>query len=123
LSDLTAVALGLATGSRTFLAPALLTRNAVVGGLALGELIADKQPDMTARTDARGLMSRTVSAALTGRQAGGARGSLIAVAVALPTAFAASRLRVRLGAGAAGYVEDALAFTIAASVARALSSR
>ena len=116
MSDLTAVALGVATGSRTFLAPAVLTRNTLVAGFALGELIADKQPDMEARTETRGLISRVVSAALTGRQAGGTRGSLIAVAVAIPTAFVATRLRTRTGVGAA-YLEDALALALALTAA------
>ena len=118
MSDLAAVALGVATGARTFVAPAVLTRNPLLAGLALGELIADKQPDMERRTAARGLSSRIVSAALTGRQAGGTRGSLIAVAVAIPTAFAGTRLRTRSGAGLA-YVEDALAIALALTAASA----
>ena len=118
MSDLAAVALGVATGSRTFIAPAVLTRNPLVMGLALGELIADKQPDIGPRTSARGLSFRIVSAALTGRQLGGTRGSLIAVATAVPTAFAATRLRTRTGAGAA-YVEDALAIAFALTAASA----
>ena len=128
--EVAAIGLGLATGACSFIAPAVLASTPVlfndagrfiVWGAAVGELIADKQPDLGRRTARRGLTLRTLSAARCGYAAAGTWGGALAVAVALPVAFAASAFRRRVSATRCdGYVEDALAIAVATLAAQRL---
>ena len=122
---ITAAALGAVSGSRSMLAPALVTRavrasplTAILVLLAGGEMAADKLPGIPARTDALPLFGRMVSGAVVGAAMGGRRhrvgGALTGAAGAVAAAYALVAVR-RVAAArqvpnaVAGAIEDALA--------------
>jgi hypothetical protein len=129
--DIAAIGLGLATGARSFIAPAMLATTPlllndaarfIVWGAATGELIADKQSDMGPRTARRGLTLRLLSAGRCGYASAGPCGCALAIAVALPVACCASLVRRRENASRwDGYVEDALAIAVAALAAHSIN--
>jgi uncharacterized membrane protein len=116
---LRAAGLGAVAGLRTFSAPALLSRQmsrsdrnegvtsilgspnvtAVLGVLAVGEIVADKMPWMPNRTDPLGLIARAGSGALVGATICRAKGrstvagALFGATAAIAAAFAGYHLR------------------------------
>lgn len=105
-----------AQGAGPFPAPARF----IAWGAAAGEIIADKQPGMGSRWARRGLTLRLGSCLLAGHELAGVRGAAVCASVALTTAYAASRLRVRVPAGArariaSGAVEDVLSYALVAA--------
>jgi uncharacterized membrane protein len=117
-------ALGVMSGSRSLLAPALLARELsspmafILSLLALGELVADKLPVTPARTDPLGLSARLVSGAIVGASICKRRDriacAMTAAAGALVGSYAlvaARRLAAsqRIPNALAGACEDALA--------------
>jgi hypothetical protein len=129
-----AFALGLGGGMRTF-APAVALavngRGPLAGRLrfiafAAGalELVADKNPRMPSRWEPRGMSGRVAVSATGGSVLAGGRGAAIAAIAAVGSAFAGSRLRVKVqGRGrqlASAAAEDALSYTLALSAAASL---
>lgn len=133
---LAAVCLGLVTGARTFLAPALLSGyallfapDAVIGPfewlgewwafvplatLALLELWGDKLPRTPSRTQTGGVLARLISGSVTGAAVGGIPTAIAGIAGAAAGAYGCAALRAvlsqRLGSDMRGaLVEDALA--------------
>jgi uncharacterized membrane protein len=123
-----ALLLGLATGLRTFSAPAALAlrarrltppRRAVLLAAA-GELVADKLPAMPSRLARRGLTGRLVSSALSGRLVAGPSGATAAAGAALAGALAGHAVRARRPGLVTALCEDAVAIALAsAGAARA----
>jgi uncharacterized membrane protein len=130
---LSALALGLVAGLRTFTAPAavFLARGGIAGivlaCVALGELIADKLPKIPARTSPPALIARIVSGGFVGwyfisSSDGGSAilGAGLGVVGALIGAFGGVRVRRfaidRIGAIPAALCEDAIAIGLAAFV-------
>ncbi len=123
-----ALLLGLASGLRTFSAPAALAlrarrlnrpRRAVLLA-AGGELVADKLPAMPSRLARRGLTGRLIAGALCGRRVAGPSGAAAAAAGALAAAVTGHAVRARRPGIATAMGEDALAFALAsAGAARA----
>lgn len=125
------VALGAATGMRSFSGPAALAMGYcggpvawVAGALAAGEMAADKTAMIGDRTDPAPLAGRALMGALVGgvlaRRAGerAAGGALLGAGVAVVAAHLASRLRRRMPGHAAALAEDALVTAICAAVLR-----
>jgi uncharacterized membrane protein len=130
---LSALALGVVAGLRTFTAPAavFLARGGVAGivlaFVALGELIADKLPTMPSRTSPPALTARIVSGGFVGwyfLSSSDGRPAILGAGVgvvgALIGAFGGVRVRRfaidRIGAIPAALCEDAIAIGIAAFV-------
>ena len=127
MSSLRAAALlGLGGGLRSF-APtvALATRGQgplagpgrfIAFGAGVGELIADKQPDMTSRLSPRGLTLRLAFSSIGGRELGGPEGAALAAGAAIATAVAGARLREmvhgRQAQLVAAVAEDALSYAL-----------
>jgi uncharacterized membrane protein len=129
-----ALAMGLGGGLRAF-APAVALavhgRRPLAGrarfiAFAAGaaELIADKNPRAPNRWSPRGMSLRLVFSAAAGREFGGGRGAAIAVAAALGSAFAGSRLRVMVKGRnrqlAAAAAEDALSYSLVLTASSSL---
>lgn len=124
------VALGAATGMRSFSGPAALAiRHGgpiawVAAAMAAGEMAADKMPSMGNRTDAAPLAARALMGALVGglvaRRAGQpvAGGALLGAGVAVAAAHVAFRLRARVPGHAAALTEDAIVTAICAAACR-----
>lgn len=128
--------LGLLSGSRSWLAPAMLASAQVPGPvvtamqvLAAGEMLADKHPRMPARTDPMPLAGRIISGAFTAAShAAPNRRAQVAIAGAIGgycgtwLFFHLRRaIAARVGPGvAAGVIEDAIAIGIGNSLARRL---
>lgn len=124
------VALGTATGMRSFSGPAALATAHggpvvwVAGAMAAGEMAADKMPWMGNRTDTAPLAGRALMGALVGgvlaRRAGGRAtgGALLGAAVAVAAAHLAFRLRRRVPGHTVAVAEDAIVMGICALVAR-----
>ena len=116
-----ALLLGLATGLRTFSAPAALalrsrrlnTPRRVVLLAAAVELVADKLPTMPSRLGRRGLTGRVLSSAVCGRLVAGRDGAARGVAAALLGAFAGNAMRQRARGALPAYCEDAAAIALA----------
>ncbi|MGO9898339.1 MAG: hypothetical protein ACLP0J_01290 [Solirubrobacteraceae bacterium] len=133
-SDLIAAALlGLGGGLRSFAPPVALAardRGPLAGparfiafGAAAGELIADKQPQMGSRWAPRGLTLRLGFSSTGGRELGGWQGAGVAASAALFSAFAGSRLRVKVRGRPAPFaaaVEDALSYGLVLAAVRDL---
>jgi uncharacterized membrane protein len=129
---LSAFALGLVAGLRTFTAPAavFLARGGVLGIVlavaALGELICDKLPQIPSRTSPPALIARIVSGAIVGFLIVGTGGGLavagavVGIAGALAGAFGGRAARVaaiaRIGPIPAALIEDVIAVGLAAFV-------
>ncbi len=124
-----AAVLGTVTGARTFLAPAALALRGRLGtaakfalpALAAGELVGDKLPIAPPRSQGPGLVGRVVSAALSGRVSGGARGARVGAAFALAATYPSQALRAQIVKRtpipdiACAVPEDLLAATLAAA--------
>jgi hypothetical protein len=134
-SDLIAAGLlGLGGGLRSFAPPVALAlhgRGPLAGparfiafGAAAGELIADKQPQMSSRWSPRGLSLRLGFSSTGGRELGGWAGAGLAAAAALASAFAGSHLRVKAHGRpaqlAAATAEDALSYALVLTAVRNL---
>lgn len=133
-SDLIAAALlGFGGGLRSFAPPVALAirdRGPLAGparfiafGAAVGELIADKQPKMGSRWALRGLTLRLGFSSTGGRELGGWQGAGVAASAALVSAFAGSRLRVKVRGRPAEFaaaVEDALSYGLVLAAVRNL---
>jgi uncharacterized membrane protein len=100
-----AAALGIATGARTFLAPAALALRGrlgtaarfVVPALAAGELVGDKLPSAPPRIQGPGLVGRVLAGAFSGRVAGGnLRGAGVGATFALASAYPSQLLRTQI---------------------------
>lgn len=122
------VGLGIASAMRSCVCPAAVSARGIAGkrlrfavfAAAVGEMVADKQPGMAARTDPRGWGVRVAGAAATGAVVAGRRGALSAALVAAVATPACMRLRAaatrRSGSLLApAFAEDALAITLAAA--------
>lgn len=98
--------------------------------MGLGELLGDKMRSAPDRTVALGLMARTASAAIAGAglapEGREATGSALAVAAALPMAYATLAVRKRamahIGQTRSGWIEDGLVVSLGAAVV-ALATR
>src|SRR6478735_603305 len=113
---------------RSFTVPAALSARGillggpfrfVLGGAAIGEWIADAQPEMPPRTAARGLTLRIAGSAAGGHALGGPRGAAVTVPLAVATAYAGAATRVALTERFGnrllwGALEDGLAVALAA---------
>ena len=127
--------MGVLSGSRSMLAPAMLASSRVVPSaaasaiklLAAGEMVADKHPRMPARTDALPMAGRMMTGAFTAAShATGDRRLPMAIAGAvggLCGTWLFFHLRraiiARVGPGvAAGLVEDAIAVAAGVALAR-----
>jgi hypothetical protein len=133
-SDLIASGLlGLGGGLRSFAPPVALAirgRGPLAGparfiafGAAAGELIADKQPQMGSRWAPRGLTLRLGLSSTGGRELGGRQGAGVAASAALVSAFAGSRLRVKVQGRPALFAaaaEDALSYGLVLAAVRNL---
>jgi uncharacterized membrane protein len=129
-----ALAIGLGGGLRSFAPAVALTvhdRGPFAGrlrfiafGAAAGELIADKVPSMPSRWSPRGMSARLAFSAAGGRVLGGGPGAVIAATAAVGSAFAGSRLRVKVpGRGrqlATAVAEDALSYSLALAATSSL---
>jgi uncharacterized membrane protein len=99
-----AAVLGGVTGARTFLAPAALALRGRLGKvakytvpvLAAGEIVGDKLPMAPPRIEGPGLVGRVVSAAISGRVSGGARGARVGAAFALAATYPSQALRAQI---------------------------
>jgi uncharacterized membrane protein len=127
-----AFALGLVAGLRTFTAPAALflarggILGIVLGVAALGELIGDKLPQIPSRTSPPALIARIVSGAIVGFLIVGTGGGLAVtgavagVAGSLVGAFVGRAARMaaiaRIGPIPAALIEDVIAVGLAALV-------
>ena len=119
-----AALLGLGGGLRSFAPPVTLAirgRGPLAGsarfiayGAAAGELIADKQPQMSSRLAPRGLALRLGFSSIGGRDVGGWQGAGIATVAALAAMFAGSWLRGKVHGRpaqlAAAVAEDTLSY-------------
>ena len=98
----------------------------MVFGAAMGELIADKQPDMTSRISPRGLTMRIGFSGNAGYMLAGWSGAGIAAAAAVLAAVAGSRLRGQVHGPraqlAAAMVEDATSYVLVLASMRAVRS-
>jgi uncharacterized membrane protein len=121
-----ATLLGLATGLRTFSAPAALAlrkrplnapRRTVLLA-ALGELVADKLPSMPSRLERRGLTGRLLSSSATGGSLAGPTGAATAAVAAVASAVAGNRARSAIASPIAAFAEDGLAIALASIGAR-----
>lgn len=124
------VALGAATGMRSFSGPASLAMGYggpvawVAGAMAAGEMAADKMPWMGDRTNpaplaGRALMGALLGGVLAGRAGAHATaGALLGAGVAVGAAHLAFRLRRRVPGHTAAVAEDALVIALCAVVAR-----
>jgi uncharacterized membrane protein len=125
--DLRAAALlGLGGGLRSFASPVALAVHGlgplagsaqfIAYGAAVGELIADKLPQMPSRWSARGLSLRLGFSSVGGRELAGWPGAAVAGGAALASAFVGSRLRMmvhgREAQFAAAAFEDSLAYAL-----------
>jgi uncharacterized membrane protein len=129
--------MGLLSGSRSWLAPAMLANAGVPPSasvamklLAAGEMIADKHPRMPARTEALPLAGRAITGAFTAASnAAPDRRVRMAIAGAVGGLcgtwlfFHVRRaIAARVGPGpAAGVVEDAIAITAGIALRRGLA--
>jgi uncharacterized membrane protein len=108
-----AAVLGIATGPRTFLAPAALALRGRLGdgrlgkaakvvlpALALGELVGDKLPMAPPRVEGPGLVGRVASGAFAGHVVGGSRGARAGSAFALAATYPSQLLRAQIVARA-----------------------
>ena len=123
-----AAVLGAGGGLRSFAPPAVLAARGrgpfpgparfIAWGAAIGELIADAQPQMGSRWARRGLSLRIAFSATAGRELAGPPGAAVAVSAAVLTARAGSRMRARLDGGRVALVaagaEDLLAYGLVA---------
>ncbi|MFZ0387939.1 MAG: hypothetical protein WAL22_19915 [Solirubrobacteraceae bacterium] len=135
-SDLgAALVLGLGGGLRAF-APAVALAvhervpfagraRFIAFGVAAAELIADKSSRTPSRWSASGMSPRLALSAAGGHALGGGPGAAIAVAAAVGSAFAGSRLRVKVhGRGrqlVAAAVEDALSYSLVLTATSSLA--
>jgi len=116
-----AILLGLATGLRTFSAPAALAlRKRPLGpaqrlllAAAVGELIADKLPSMPSRLSRRGLTGRILSGAASGGRVGGRTGAASSAGAALASAVCGNRARASFAGWACALAEDGMAVALA----------
>jgi uncharacterized membrane protein len=116
-----ALLLGLATGLRTFSAPAAMAlrdrpldaARAAVLLAAAGELVADKLPDMPSRLARRGLTGRLLSSTISGARVAGLSGAATAAGAALASAVAGHAARVRFAGPLAAVGEDCVAIALA----------
>ncbi len=116
-----AILLGLATGLRTFSAPAALALHKRPLGpaqrlllvAAAGELIADKLPAMTSRLSRRGLAGRILSSSVSGALVGGGPGAGSSAAAALASAVCGNRARASFGGRSCALAEDGAAIALA----------
>lgn len=94
-------------------------------GAAAFELVVDKLPGTPSRWSAGGMSARVLLSATGGRVLAGDPGAAIAVAAAVGSAFAGSRLRVKVQGPAwqfaAAAVEDALSYSLVLAAARSLN--
>lgn len=121
-----AALLGLGGGLRSFASPVALAAHGlgplagsaryIAYGGAVGEVIADKLPQMPSRWSARGLSLRLGFSSIGGRELAGWPGAGVAGAAALASAFAGSHLRVmvrgREAQFAAAVFEDSLSYAL-----------
>jgi uncharacterized membrane protein len=121
-----AVLLGLGGGLRSFASPVALAAHGlgplarparfIAYGGAVGELIADKLPQMPSRWSARGLSLRLGFSSNGGHQLAGWPGAAVAGGAALASAFVGSRLRTMVHGRdaqlAAAAFEDSLAYAL-----------
>jgi len=121
-----AALVGLGGGLRSFAPAVALARHGlgpspgparfIVFGAAVGELIADKQPNMPSRISPRGLALRIGFSGLAGYEFAGWRGAGVAPAVAVVAALTGSHLRARVrdprAQWVAAMVEDATSYTL-----------
>ncbi|HEX4010544.1 MAG TPA: hypothetical protein VHX62_11070 [Solirubrobacteraceae bacterium] len=128
-----AAVLGAGGGLRSFLTPAVRAAPGggpfagggrfIAFGAAIGELIADKQPDMGSRWSPRGLAFRLAFCTGAGRDLAGWTGAVAADAAALSAARAGSLLRGRIagrpGALPAAMLEDVLSYALVTLATRA----
>jgi uncharacterized membrane protein len=127
-----AILAGLACSMRSSAGPALLAARGRISGkprilvllMAAGELIADKTPVATDRTDPPAVAGRVASGAYTGRAIAGVPGAVVAAASAAVGTFATYQAR-KLAVQASGLPdpvvavgEDLLAVTAAAVATR-----
>lgn len=133
---LKALAIGAASGSRTFAGPATTLRlvnspwAGFVAALACGECLADKLPQAPSRLQPLGLIARVVAGALCGgaiakRAGGGTRvGAGLGIVGAVASAYGLFGLRrsFTVGRGLPDFpialAEDAAAFLVARTAAR-----
>jgi hypothetical protein len=127
-----AALLGLGGGLRSFAPPVTLAirgRGPLAGparfiafGAAAGELIADKQPQMSSRLAPRGLALRLGFSSSGGRDLDGWQGAGIATVAALAAMFAGSWLRGKVHGRsaqlAAAVAEDALSYGLVLAAIR-----
>ncbi|MGZ4184872.1 MAG: hypothetical protein ACXVUE_23320 [Solirubrobacteraceae bacterium] len=121
-----ALLLGLGGGLRSFASPVALAAHGL-GPLAgpaqfiayagaVGELIADKLPQMPSRWSPQGLSLRVGFSSVGGRELAGWPGAAVAGGAALASAFVGSRLRTmvhgREAQFAAAAFEDSLAYAL-----------
>jgi uncharacterized membrane protein len=118
-----ALLLGLATGLRTFSAPAALALRTrplnppqrLLLLAAAGELVADKLPSTPSRLSRRGLRGRLLSSAISGRLAAGLRGAATSAAAALFSAVVGHAVRGRRPGWKAAICEDGVAIALASA--------
>jgi hypothetical protein len=126
-ADLRAAALlGLGGGLRSFASPVAMAAHGVgplagparyiAYGAAVGELIADKLPQMPSRWSTRGLSLRLGFSSIGGRELAGWPGAGVAAGAALASAYVGSHLRVvvhrREAQFAAAVFEDSLCYAL-----------
>jgi uncharacterized membrane protein len=121
-----AAVLGAGGGLRSFATPAVQAARGsgpfagggrfIAFGAAIGEVIADKQPDMGSRWSPRGLSFRLAFCTAAGRDVAGWTGALVADATALTAARVGSLVRGRIagrpGALPAAVLEDILSYSL-----------
>jgi hypothetical protein len=121
-----AALLGLGGGLRSFAPPVALAlhgRGPLAGparfiafGAAAGELIADKQPEMSSRLSPRGLTLRLGFSGSGGHELAGWPGAGVAIGLSLAAAVAGSRLRTlvpgRRKQLMAAVVEDTMSYAL-----------
>jgi uncharacterized membrane protein len=121
-----AALLGLGGGLRSFASPVALGAHGlgplagparfIAYGAGVGELIADKLPQMPSRWSARGLSLRLGFSSIGGRELAGWPGAAVAGGAALGSAFVGSRLRVMVRGRPAQFVaavfEDSLSYAL-----------
>jgi uncharacterized membrane protein len=125
--DLGAAALlGLGGGLRSFASPVAMAAHGlgplagsaryIAYGAAVGEVIADKLPQMPSRWSPRGLSLRLGFSSTGGHELDGWAGAAVAGAAALASAYAGSHLRVlvrgREAQFAAAVFEDSLSYAL-----------
>jgi uncharacterized membrane protein len=121
-----AAVLGAGGGLRSFATPAVQAARGrgpfagggrfIAFGAAIGELIADKQPDMGSRWSPRGLSFRLGFCTAAGRDLAGWTGAVVADVGALSAARVGSLLRERIagraGAFPAAVLEDVISYSL-----------